>query len=158
MTDSVQLVVFRLDQQQYALPLSTVGRIVRVVELTPLPGAPAIVLGVIDIAGSIFPVLNLRRRFGLPERETGLTDQHLIGRTERRAVALVIDEAIGVFEHAASAGIGSAQIATGLEQIQGVVKLDCGLVLIYDLTKCLSLDEACALDDAISGKEVPYGT
>ena len=144
MSESTQLVVFRLDEQRYALPLASVERIVRAVEVTVLPDAPAIVLGAIDVTGRILPVLNLRRRFGLPERETLPSDQFLIAHPTRRAVVLVVDEAQGLIEYPV------AGIVPGLEQIQGVVKLDDGLVLIHDLEKFLSLDEARALDAAMN--------
>ena len=150
MSELIFLVVFRLDEQRYALPLAAVERIVCAVEVTPLPGAPAIVLGAIDVEGRVLPVLNLRRRFFLPEREVGPVDQFLIARTPRRTVVLVIDEAHGVIEREQSAVISSDRIVPGLEQFRGVVKLDNGLVLIHDLEKFLSLNEAHALDQAMS--------
>jgi len=150
MNEITQLVVFALNGQRYALPLAVVARIVRAVEVTPLPGAPAMVLGAIDVAGRVLPVLSLRRRFGLPEREIGPADQFLLACTTRRTVALVVDEAQGVMECPATAIIRPAQIVPGLEQLQGVVKLADGLVLIHDLEKFLSLDEARALDEALS--------
>ena len=148
-----ELVVFRLDELRIALPLTAVERIVRAVEVTPLPGAPALVLGAIDVEGRVLPVLNLRRRFLLPEREIGPADQFLIAWTARRMVALVIDEAQGVIEREQSAVIGSDRIVPGLEQFQGVIKLDDGLVLIHDLEKFLSLDEARTLDEAMERAE-----
>jgi purine-binding chemotaxis protein CheW len=63
---------------------------------------------------------------------------------------LVIDEAHGVIEREQSAVISSDRIVPGLEQFRGVVKLDNGLVLIHDLEKFLSLNEAHALDQAMS--------
>jgi purine-binding chemotaxis protein CheW len=144
-----QLVVFRLDAQRYALPLSAVERIVPAVEVTPLPKAPAIVLGVIDVEGRVLPVLNIRRRFGLPDKEIAPTDQFLIARTAQRAVVLVIHEAQGVIERSAIEIVGPARIVPGLEQIQGVIKLEDGLALIHDLEKFLSLDEARSLDEAM---------
>ena len=145
-----ELVAFRLDDLRIGLPLTVVERIVRAVEVTPLPGAPAIVLGAIDMQGHVLPVLDLRSRFLLPEREIGLADHFLIAATARRAVALVVDEAQGVIEYEQSTIVDSEKIIPGLEQFQGVVKLDDGLVLIHDLEKFLSLDEARALDEAIS--------
>ena len=149
----MQLVVFRLDRQRYALPLAAVERIVCAVEVTPLPGAPAIVLGAVDVEGRVLPVLNLRRRFLLPEQEVSPVDQFLIAWTARRMVALVMDEAQGVIEREQSAVIRSDRIVPGLEQFQGVVKLDDGLVLIHDLEKFLSLDEARTLDEAMERAE-----
>jgi len=153
MSDFIQLVVFRLGEQRYALPLAAVERIVRAAEVTPLPNAPAIVFGAIDLQGKVIPVLNVRRRFCLPEREIGVSDQFVIARTDRRVVALVVDEAQGVIGREQSAMIGSDQITPGLEQFHGVVRLDDGLVLIHDLERFLSLDESSALDAAMTGAE-----
>lgn len=149
MTAPREFVVFRLEDQRYALRLGAVERFVRAVEVTPLPGAPAIVLGAIDVAGSVLPVLSLRRRFGLPERELGVTDQFLIARTASRTVALVVDEALGVIDVPGATVIGAGGIVPGLEHVQGVVALDDGLVLIHDLERCLSLHEERALAEAL---------
>ncbi len=156
MSELTQLVVFRLDEQRYALPLAVVERIVRAVEVTALPNAPDIVIGAIVVAGRVIPVLNIRRRFQLPERGIGPADQFLIGRTAHRTVVLVVDAAQGVTERRRTDIVGSAQIVPGLEQFHGVIKLDDGLVLIHDLERFLSLDETCALDEAMS-HEMAYG-
>jgi purine-binding chemotaxis protein CheW len=143
---TVQWVVFWLDEDRYALPLAAVDRIVRAVHVTPMPRAPGIVLGAIDVQGRVLPVFNIRRRFGLPERTVDPADYFLIAHTARRTVVLVIDAAQGVFEHAATA----VNIAPDLEHIRGVIQLDDGLVLIHDLEHFLSPDEARVLDDAMS--------
>jgi purine-binding chemotaxis protein CheW len=157
MSGSVQLVVFRLDAQSYALALEVVERILLAVEVTPLPKAPAIVLGVIDFAGTILPVIDLRKRFGLPPREMRLTDQFLIARTKRRTLVLVIDEAERLIEWPAASVIGAPQIVAGLEYVQGLIRFDSGLVLIHDLETCLSLEEERVLADAL-GEEAVHGT
>lgn len=149
MTEPVELVVFRLENQRYALRLGGVERFVRAVEVTPLPGAPSIVLGAIDVGGSVLPVLSLRRRFGLPEHEIGVADQFLIARTSSRTVALVVDEASGVIAVPDEAVTEAGRIVPGLEHVRGVATLDDGLVLIHDLATCLSLDEERALTKAL---------
>ncbi|HEX4120755.1 MAG TPA: chemotaxis protein CheW [Verrucomicrobiae bacterium] len=150
MSELNQMVVFRLDEQRYALVLAAVERIVRAVEVIPLPKAPAIVLGVINVEGRILPVFNVRRRFGLPDKGITPTNQFLIARTERRPVVLVIDEAEGMIERSSADIVGPSGIVPGLEQIRGVIKLDDGLALIYDLEKFLSSDEASVLEEAMS--------
>jgi len=157
MSAVTQLVVFRLDDQRYALSLAVVERVVPAVEVTLLPQAPAIVSGVINVAGRVIPVLNLRRRFRRREREISPADHFLIAHTTRRQVALVVDEVEGMLEHPDAAIVEPAQIAPGLGQMQGLIKLPDGLVLIHDLEKFLSLDEAEALDEALS-QEVHHGT
>src|SRR5262245_21471826 len=63
------LFVFRLAEQHYALPLLTVERVLPMVAVSPLPQAPSLTLGVINLHGLVVPVLDLRRRFGLPAHE-----------------------------------------------------------------------------------------
>lgn len=148
MGESVQLVSFRLDHQRYALPLAMVERVVQSVEVTPLPSAPAIVLGAINMHGQVLPVLNVRRRFLLPEREVVPTDWFLVAHTARRTVVLVIDRSDGLVDRPQTEIIPSSQVAPGLDAFPGVVRLDDGLVLIHDLDQFLSLDQARTLDDA----------
>lgn len=151
MSEDSRLVVFRLDQRRYALPLTAVERVVRAVDVTPLPRAPAIVLGAINVQGRVLPVLNVRRRFLMPDREVSPADWFLLAHTARHTVALVVDESEGVIERPSAEIVTSTQIVPGVEDFPGVVRLDDGLVLIHDLERFLSLDEARALDKAMDG-------
>jgi len=150
-------VVFSLDAGRYALPLAAVERIVRAVEITRLPAAPPIVLGAIDVQGRVLPVFNIRRRFGLAERDIDPADQFVIARSANRLVVLVVDAAQGVLQSPASDTISAASIATGLEHIQGVIRLPDGLVLIQDLDRFLSAAESRALDEALE-PDIPHGS
>jgi purine-binding chemotaxis protein CheW len=149
MSERMQLLLFRLDGQRYALALATVERVVRAVELTRLPGAPAVVAGAVDVAGRLLPVLCLRRRFLQPHRDVLPSDQLLIARTQARAVVLLIDEALGVIDFDPAAMVDPQAIVPGLEHFQGLVQLPDGVVLIHDLERFLSADEANALDFAM---------
>jgi purine-binding chemotaxis protein CheW len=146
----MQIVVFSLDEPRYALDMSAVERVVRAVEITPLPKAPEIVLGVINMQGQIVPVVDVRKRFRLPEREMDLYDRFIIARTSRRLVALLADDVVGVQR------LGNRKIATAehdlpfAEYIKGVVEVGEDLILIYDLDQFLSLDEEQKLDKALS--------
>lgn len=144
-----RLVVLTLGDQRYGLPLSAVERVVRVVDVTPLPQAPDIVLGVVNIQGRVIPVVNVRRRFRLPERDLALTDQLVIAHTARRPVALAADTVTGVLEYSAKETVRARDIVADIEYVEGVVKLADGLVLIHDLDKFLSLKEETALDRVI---------
>jgi purine-binding chemotaxis protein CheW len=141
MAPAHQLVVFAMDEQRYALQLATVERVVRMVEVTPLPQAPQIVLGVINAQGRIIPVVDIRRRFRLPARDIHLSDHLLIARTARRTVALALDAVTGIVEGSAQAVITAEEILPGLEYVEGVIKLEDGLILIHDLDTLLSLEE-----------------
>lgn len=150
MEEVEQLLVFTLDQQRYALRLSAVDRVVRMIEITSLPKAPDIVLGLINIGGRIIPVVNTRKRFRLREHEIGLKDQLIIVKSSTRPVALLADAVAGVIERANKLIVPADSIVPGLEYVQGVLKLDDGMVLIHDLDRFLSLEEEKALDEAMS--------
>ncbi len=149
-----QLVVFNLDEWRYALHLPVVQRVVRMVEVTPLPRSPEIVLGVVDVEGELIPVMNVRGRFGLPERGTKLSDQLVVARTARRAVALVVDSVGGVIVRSASEITSAEKISPGTEYLQGVAKLEDGILLIHDLDRFLALDEEKQLSEALGQTEL----
>ena len=147
------LVVFTLEEQRYALRLAAVERVVRAVEVTPLPKAPEIVLGMINAQGRIVPVVNVRKRFQLPEREVGLSDQFIIARTARRTVALVVDAVNHVVPCPEAQVVASEKILPGLEHVEGVLKLPDGMIFVHDLDRFLSLDEEQALAEALKSEE-----
>ncbi len=152
-TNRHRLVVFLLNEQRYALFLSAVERIVRVVEVTALPKAPEIVLGVINVQGRIIPVINMRKRFHLPEKEIDLSDQVLIAHSSTRIVALIVDAVLSVLELDSEGVISVQKIVPGIELVEGIAGLPEGMILIHDLDKFLSLDEERALSEAIPGEK-----
>lgn len=72
----LELLEFRLADERYALETRFVREVHPLKDLTPLPGVPAFVLGIVNVRGRIVPVLDLKKFFDLPER--GLTDLHRI--------------------------------------------------------------------------------
>ncbi len=146
----MHLVIFNLDRQRYALHLSAVERVVRAVQVTPLPKGPPIVLGVVNVRGQIIPVINLRRRFGLSESELSLGDSFVLARAGTRGVALVADGVDGLLELFEKDVVTSTAILPSAQYLEGVVKLNDGLVLIHNLESFLSVEEAQELDGAIT--------
>jgi purine-binding chemotaxis protein CheW len=151
------LVVFSLDNQRYALALASVQRSLRVVAITPLPEAPAIVLGIIDLGGVVIPVVDIRRRFNHPPRDVRASDQLVVASTGKRTVALLVDETKGVIEISPESYAPAGEIAPRLELVEGAIKLEDGLVLIHDLERLLSLEEETAIDRALSATGAERG-
>jgi purine-binding chemotaxis protein CheW len=144
-----RLVNFNLDDGKFALFLSAVMRIIRVVEITSLPKAPEIVLGVINMHGQVIPVFDIRKRFRLPPRDTHLGDQMIVASTLKRTVALLVDSVSDVIEISEEKIIAGEKILPGLEYVEGVLKTEDGMILIHDLEQFLSLQEEKALHEAI---------
>lgn len=151
----VRLVVFRLEEQRYGLPLAAVERVLPMVAVAALPKAPAVALGVINVGGRVIAVVDLRHQLGLPRREYGLTGHLLMARTHRRTLILPVDAVLGVMAVTADAvtsadhllpGIGHA---AGIGHVAGIVALPDGLLFIQDLDAFLSLDEQQRLSAAL---------
>lgn len=136
-----QLVVFTLDDQQFALKLSSVQRIVRAVEVTHVPESPDYVLGVINVEGKIIPVVNSRRRLGLPERELELNDLFVIVQEGGMSLALVADEVRPVMELPETEFVTSAEVLPGSGFVQGMAKVDNGMILSLQIDKALSPED-----------------
>ena len=144
-----QLVVFSLEEQRYALHLNVVERIVRAVEVTALPKAPEIVLGIINFEGRIIPVLNVRKRLNFYEKEISINDQLLIAQVKRGMVALQVDTVSDVISHDPNELTSMQRIVSGTHYVEGTVSLPDGIVLIHNLDTFLSIDEERALDEAM---------
>jgi len=149
MQDANQVVLFTLEGQHYGLRLSAVDKIVHMVEVTPLPKAPEIVLGVVNLQGRVIPVFDIRRRFRLPQREIQLSDHLIVAHTTRRAVALVVDSVTTVVELSEQELVEPQEILPNLEYVEGVAKQEDGIILIHNLDEFLSLEEDRALDEAM---------
>jgi purine-binding chemotaxis protein CheW len=102
MNSLIQLLIFTLDGYSFALELTAVHRVVRAFEVTPLPNAPTVILGVINVQGELAAVVNLRRRFRLPVRGMSSSDQFILVNmttaATTRSLALVVDAITGIIE------------------------------------------------------------
>jgi purine-binding chemotaxis protein CheW len=147
------LLVFHLDGQRYALHLQAAMRVLPMMEVAPLPNAPGVVAGVINVAGRIVPVMDVRRRFGLPARESRLSDVLILAHARVGAVALPADGVAGLLERSEADVTPLAAIAPGRQHVDGVVKLDDGLALIHDVDTFLRAAEQEQLARALRAEE-----
>ena len=151
--DSLTMVLFRLDDNRYALPLAAVAHVIQAVEVTALPDAPSFVDGVINLHGKIVPVFNLRRRLRLQQRSLRVSDQFILASTGARSVALVVDEVLGIcMRNQAPLAVSNAPGAQP-PFVAGVIVLDDGLVVIPDLERFLSPAQAQTLELAMDEHE-----
>ena len=149
MRKSALLVLFSLDEQTYALHHQVVERVLGAVEITELPQAPKVVLGVINMHGRIIPVLDIRQRFNRPPRALRLSDQFIVAATSRRVVAIIADRVINVVEYSSEQLTPAGEVLDGAAYISAIAKDTEGLILIHDLDSFLSLDESSQLDMAM---------
>lgn len=152
MNELSKLIVFNLDNQKYALHLSTVETVIRVVEFTPLPRAPKIVNGIVNFHGRVIPVFNIRRRFNLPDKEINLNDHLIIAHTSKRMAALMVDSVSDIIiSRTKEEIIKATKILPEIKYVEGILKLKEGIILIHNLDKFLSLEEEKELENSLKG-------
>jgi purine-binding chemotaxis protein CheW len=146
-----KLLVFTLSDLRCALKLSDTERILRAVEISPVPNAPEIVMGLINVQGRVIPVLNIRRLLHLPEIEMTLNDQIIIARTSTRPTAILVNNVQGVVEFSEQEIMVPEELYPGIEYLEGVTKLKDGIIYIYNLDTFLSSEEKTELEDLLTG-------
>lgn len=140
------LIVFTLDEQQYALCLSSIESVVRAVEVTPFLNKPELILGLINVKGHIMPVINMRKRFNMSERDIEPQDQFIIADISKRKVALWVDSVVDIVEPLEQNVVTGEKVLSKTEGIEGAVILDDGMLLIYNLDQILSSEDEDLLD------------
>lgn len=145
----MMLLVFTLNQERFALAAHAVHRIVRAAAIAALPSGPDIVEGVINVAGTVVPVLDVRGRFSLPPAPLDPDQHFILARAGSRLVALRVDRAVDVVS-VDDGAIEAPRIVPGVGHVAGIARLDDGLLVIHDLDGFLGLDEARQLTEAMA--------
>lgn len=146
----MNILVFTLATERYAIPLAETRRVIRAVAVTRLPGSPDAVEGVVDVQGTLTPVFDLRRRFGLPARPVGPDDHFVLAAAKGRTALLHVDRVEAVAEADGKKVADGADVLVGALPVSGVAQLEEGLVLIHDLEAFLTQAESEALDVALA--------
>lgn len=153
--ESIQLSVFSLGLIRFGVPLIQTQEFIRSVAVSPLPKAPDVIEGIIDLRGRVIPIVNLRARFQLPSRKINLTDYFVIVLAAERVVGLRVDAAQGL------TGVPRQQIddidniSSKADHLAGVARLSDGLLYVHDLDKLLADAEGEQLDAALKEQGNP---
>ena len=145
-----KIVIFTLGETRCALSLSRVEKVIRAVEISQLPKAPEIVLGIINYAGKLVPVIDVRRRFRFSPQEFSMDNRFILARTASRLVALIVDAVDEIAGLTSEEMVSTEQEIPFAEHLKGVAKIKGNLIMIYDLDQFLSFDEEQSLNSAIS--------
>jgi purine-binding chemotaxis protein CheW len=151
--DEFQLVVFELGEERYGLDIATVYEIIRHQPVTAVPQAPAFVEGVINLRGRIIPVVDLRRRFGMPSGQLTRSSRIVVCEVAGTRVGLVVDgvsevlmvpvDAVEQTPEVASGGVGA--------YLRGIAKLGEHLVILLDLGGLLGEATAAEFGEGAAG-------
>lgn len=139
----IQLVTFSLDQETYGINVMQVQEVLRVTEIAPVPGAPAYVLGIINLRGNVVTVIDTRARFNLPSEAVTGASRIVIIESDKQVVGILVDSVAEVVELHSSEIDQAPNVGNdeGSRYIQGLATRDNDLLIVVDLNKLLSDEE-----------------
>jgi len=138
-----QLVVFELENEAYGVDIAVVEGIIKMQEITRLPRAPHFMEGITNLRGAVVPVIDLRKRFGLPPQEPTRDTRIVIANMNGTQVGLIVDAVSQVIRVPQDAIEPPPQLTMTVNSafIKSVAKLEKRLVILLDLDKVLSAEE-----------------
>jgi len=142
----IQLVGFRLDNEDYAIAITKIQEIILIKPITHIPQVPDSIEGLINLRGSVIPIVNLRKRFGLLPRELDDETRIIVVNVHDKTVGCVVDAVTQVMR------INRDQIqppplgvlAVNHQYLAGLAKLDDRLMIILDIEKLFEAEELAA--------------
>jgi purine-binding chemotaxis protein CheW len=139
----LQLVTFRLGNEEYSVDILSVQEIIRHMDLTRVPKAPEFVDGVINLRGKVIPVLDLRKRFGLDADENTNETRIIVVDINDKTVGFKVDAVSEVLRLSADTVEPPPSIVTDVDSdyIKGVGKMEGRLIILLEVSKILSTSE-----------------
>ena len=145
-----QLVTFTLGQEEYGVAINKVREINRLVDITHVPRAPEFVEGLINLRGTVVPIIDLRKRFAIESTGDEKSHRIIVVDVHGRTIGVIVDSVSEVLNLAAeNIEEVPATISSGVNTqfLKGVGKIGDRLMLLLDLDRILSAEELGKLDD-----------
>ena len=144
----LQWVNFRLDNETYGINVMQVQEVLRYTEIAPVPGAPAYVLGIINLRGNVVTVIDTRQRFGLSSAPVTDNTRIVIIEADKQVVGILVDSVAEVVylrqsEVETAPNVGNEESA---KFIQGVCNKNGELLILVELDKMMSEEEWSELE------------
>jgi purine-binding chemotaxis protein CheW len=136
-----QLVVFRLQNEEYGLPIHKVKEIIRLVAITKMPNTPEYIEGVINLRGGIIPVIDLKNYFGFFVNEQQAEGRIIIIEIAGKEVGIIVDaveEVLCISEE--NIEPPPLQASNMADYVRGVGKLQDRLLILLDLDRFAGVD------------------
>ena len=148
-TDSLklsQIVTFKLGHEEYGVDITKVQEIILVGDVTRVPEVPDFIEGVINLRGNVIPIIDLRKRFKLPEVGKNEETRIIVTNMNSKVMGIVVDAVSEVLRtNQAEIEPPPATIAgLGKEYLKGLIKLDKRLLILLDIESILTLNEKAA--------------
>lgn len=144
----IQLVTFTLLEEEYGLPILDVREIIRMVDITPVPHAPSFVEGVINLRGQIIPVIDLRKRFELNNKDINTETRIVVVEVQETIVGLIVDsvsEVLRIDSSTIAPPPGLVTKGIGSQYLQGITNLEDRMVILVDIQRVFNKKEVDGL-------------
>jgi purine-binding chemotaxis protein CheW len=147
-SDELTYCTFQLANLFFGVEVLTVQEVIRHQRMTPVPLAPDVVSGLINLRGQVVTAIDLRRRLGLPDRAADVLPMNVVVRTAEGPVSLLVDEIGDVLQVDDSQFEPPPETLDGAsaELITGVYKLEHRLLLVLDIDKALQVPALTATE------------
>jgi purine-binding chemotaxis protein CheW len=144
----IQVACFKLMDDLYAVDIMRINEIIRPQKLTILPKAPSFIEGVINLRGTVIPVVDLRKRFDMPPRPSAASTRLLIIRVAGQALGVVVDDVTEVITVPTKDIKPPPKVAdsVAVNYLLGVCLAGDVLVMLLDIDKLLTTTEVKALE------------
>ncbi len=145
-----QLVVADLSGELFAINIERINTIIRMQQITKVPGCECFVEGVINLRGSILPVIDLRKKFGLPLTEADRASRIVVVEAHGQTIGLIVDAVTETVRlSVADIEPPSDTITTSeTHYVRGIGKAADKLLVLLDLDQLLSQEELDAAQAA----------
>jgi chemotaxis signal transduction protein len=138
MAKSVSLLLFFLDENRYAIPLTSVERVYPAVEITPCEAEhKSEFLGFVNVHGELIPVVNARARFGLPDKAVTVSDMMVVALDGEHKLAMIVDRVADVLEYSAEQMIIAESLLYAKTQVN-VINLADGMIVVNEMRDYLT--------------------
>lgn len=133
---------FRLGEEIYGVNVMQIREVLRHTEITPVPGAPYFVLGIINLRGNVVTVIDTRTRFGLPQGEIDGNSRIVIVEVDKQVIGMLVDSVAEVTylkesEIEKAPNVGNEETA---KFIMGVCNKNNELLILIDLERMIKTE------------------
>jgi purine-binding chemotaxis protein CheW len=139
----LQFVGFRLGDEDYAIAITKIQEIILMKPITRLPQTPDYIEGLINLRGSVIPVVSLRKRFGMPARDLDEETRTIVVNVQDKTVGCIVDAVTRVMrinrDQIQPSPLGSAGVAC--QYVSGLARVDDRLLIILDVERLFQFDE-----------------
>jgi len=136
----IEMLSFRLGGEEYAVPVADVREVLKTIQLTTVPNTPAYILGVMSLRGTMLPIIDLCRRFGLPAGVQDEKSRIVVVNSAGEEVGLLVDRVTGVFSILPDEIKPAPEnIEQGAEFLRGIVRQGERLYILLDLEKAVGV-------------------